>query len=148
MVRGLDGILAAEFMSEVADGDDPSVAPRRVVRPRRVFVTGLELVGSLGIYEHEHRRRQRVIVSVDLLVEDTYDGVSDTITAVYDYDRAIAAISRTVESRHYNLIETLAEEIATLCLADDTVRQVTVRIEKPEVLTSARAIGIEIVRTR
>lgn len=144
-VRGLDAVMMADMAAEL---DSFREDERPVRRPRRVFVHGVELIGSLGIYDHERTRRQRVVVSVDLLVDDTYDGTSDQIGAVYDYDQAIGAIRNAVESRHYNLIETLAEDIAITCLVDPTVRQVTVTVEKPEVLATCRAVGVEIVRSR
>jgi 7,8-dihydroneopterin aldolase/epimerase/oxygenase len=120
--------------------------PRRDAR--RVFVRGLELIGSIGIYEHEKRYEQRVVVSLELLVQDDYDGVSDRIEAVYDYDQAIRAVNATVASGHFNLIETLAERIAAACLEDRGVLVAKVRIEKPDVLPACRAVGIEITRPR
>ena len=115
-------------------------------RRRRVFVEALELMGSIGVYEHEHRDRQLIVVSLTLDVVDTYDGQSDRLADVYDYDIAIAAIRETVESGHFNLIETLAEIIASEVLADPRVLAARVRIEKPAVLTACRSIGIEIER--
>lgn len=115
-------------------------------RRRRVFVEALELMGSIGVYEHEHRDRQLIVVSLTLDVVDTYDGESDRLADVYDYDIAIAAIRETVESGHFNLIETLAEAIATAVLGDPRVLMTRVRIEKPAVLTACRSIGIEIER--
>lgn len=117
-------------------------------RARRVFIDGLELMGSIGVYEHEHRDQQPIIISLTLTVTDTYDGASDKLVDVYDYDRAIAAIRDTVAAGHYNLIETLAETLATAVLDDARVEGVRVRIEKPAVLTACRAIGIEIDRHR
>jgi len=49
---------------------------------------------------------------------------------------------------HVNLVETLAERIAGDCLADARVAAVRVRIEKPDVIANAQAVGVEIVRTR
>ena len=115
---------------------------------RRVFVRGLELIGSIGIYEHEKRYEQRIVVSLDLAVRDDYDGHSDRIGDVYDYDLAIGAIKHIVASGHFNLLETLAERIAETCLTNDVVVRVAVRLEKPDVLPSCRAVGIEIVRSR
>jgi dihydroneopterin aldolase len=115
-------------------------------RRRRVFVDGLELMGSIGVYEHEHRDRQLIVVSLTLDVIDTYDGTSDRLADVYDYDIAIAAIRETVGSGHFNLIETLAEAIATAVLTDPRALSARVRIEKPAVLTACRSIGIEIER--
>ena len=120
----------------------------RVKRARAVFIERLELMGSIGVYEHEHRDRQPVVISLYLDVTDTYDGASDKLIDVYDYDIAIQAIRDTVEAGHYNLIETLAETIANLVLTDNRVAHVRVRIEKPAVLTACQAIGIEIERHR
>ncbi len=115
---------------------------------RRVLIEGFEMIGSVGVYEHERRYEQRIVVSLDLEVMDDYDGVSDELGAVYDYDQAIKAVRTTVESRHFNLLETLAERIAEACLAHPHVASITVRIAKPDVLIACRAVGIEIQRRR
>lgn len=133
---------------EPDDDEEPLHAPLAKEGLRRVIVRGLELIGSIGIYEHEKRYEQRVVVSLDLGVRDRYDGRSDRIEHVYDYDQAISAVKLTVESGHFNLIETLAERIAQACLADPEVVTARVRIEKPDVLPACRAVGIEIVRRR
>lgn len=115
---------------------------------RLVFVEGYELIGSVGVYEHERRYEQRIVVSLELAVRDSYDGASDELGGVYDYDHAIAAVRATVEGRHFNLLETLAERIAEACLADADVGSVKIRIAKPDVLIACRAVGIEIFRAR
>jgi dihydroneopterin aldolase len=133
------------------DSIDDFIAPEtgpQAAGHRRVFIRSLELIGSIGIYEHEKRYEQRLVVSLDLTVHDTYDGQSENIADVYDYDRAIGAVKQTVAARHYNLIETLAERIAEACLLDPAVLTARVRIEKPDVLPACRGIGIEILRTR
>ncbi len=115
---------------------------------RRVLVEGYELIGSVGVYEHERRYEQRIVVSLELDVLDHYDGVSDQLDDVYDYDHAITAVRATVESRHFNLLETLAERIAESCLEHAHVTAVKVRIAKPDILIACRAVGIEIHRAR
>jgi 7,8-dihydroneopterin aldolase/epimerase/oxygenase len=115
---------------------------------RKVFVEGYELIGSVGVYEHERRYEQRIVVSLELDVADNYDGVSDVLDGVYDYDHAIRAVRDTVESRHFNLLETLAEAIAAACLGESGVVAARVRVAKPDVLIACRAVGIEISRRR
>ena len=117
-------------------------------RLRHVFVHDLEIVASVGLLAHEQRYEQRIIVSVDLAVRDDYDGVSDRLGDVLDYGKVVDDIVRLVQSGHVNLIETLAERIATQCLSDARVERVQVRIEKPEILPSCRAVGIAIERCR
>ncbi len=129
-----------------SDFEDWATPPVRGLR--RVFLRGLELIGSIGIYEHEKRYEQRIVVSIELAVRDHYDGYSDRIGDVYNYEEAIGIIKRIVSSGHVNLLETLAERIAEGCLTNDSVEQVMVRLEKPDILPSCRAVGIEIVRCR
>jgi len=116
--------------------------------PRRVFVMGLELMASVGIFEVEKRYEQRILVSLDLDVIDDYDGRSDRLDGVVDYGRFVTAIRALVESRHFHLIETLAERIAEACLADDRVIVARITVEKPDIVPGCRTVGIAIERTR
>jgi dihydroneopterin aldolase len=120
----------------------------RPVRLRRVFVRDLETVGSIGVYEHEKRYEQRILISVDLWVRDDYDGISDRLADVLDYGKVVDDIVMLAEREHVNLIETLAERIARQCLSDARVERVRVRIEKPDVARSCKGVGIEIERDR
>jgi 7,8-dihydroneopterin aldolase/epimerase/oxygenase len=117
-------------------------------KTRRVFIEGFELIGRVGVYEHERRYEQRLVISLDLEVADNYDGVSDELDGVYDYDHAISAVRTTVESRHFNLLETLAESIAHETLGHPDVLAVKVRIAKPDILIACRSVGIEIERRK
>lgn len=114
----------------------------------RVFVRELELMGRVGLYEVERRYEQRIVVSVDIDVADTYDGVSDRLRDVLDYEQLVKRIQGIVEGEHVNLLETLAERIAQNCLADPRVISVRVRIEKPDIMPGCRSVGIEIERRR
>ena len=126
----------------------PSFRSNGRITARRVFVNGLEVMASVGIFEVEKRYEQRIVVSVDLDVADDYDGVSDRLEAVVDYGRVVAAVRALVESAHFHLIETLAERIAESCLADVRVHVARITIEKPDILPGCRSVGIAIERGR
>ena len=124
----------------------PAAPAGDALRVRRVFVRDLEIVASVGVYEVELHYEQRVMISVELKVADTYDGASEKLADVLDYGALVGTIERLTQSGHFKLIETLAERIAELCLADRRVLSALVRIEKPDVLPSCRSVGIEIER--
>lgn len=113
---------------------------------RRVLIEDLELVASVGVYEHEKRKLQRLLISMELDVADDYDGVSDQLCDVYDYDLAIRAAQTVVSRGHTNLLETLAERIAAACLADSRVLAVRIRLVKPDIEAPCDGVGIEIRR--
>lgn len=105
-------------------------------------------MASVGVFEVEHRYEQRILVNLDLSVRDDYDGRSERIADVVDYGALVTAVEQVVASRHYKLIETLAERIAEACLAEPRVLAAIVRIEKPDILPACKSVGIEITRTR
>lgn len=131
-----------------AAADPVEAAPRAQTGIRRVFVRDFEIVASVGVFEHEKRYEQRILLSADLAVRDAYDGVSDRLEDVLDYSTLLEGIALLVQREHVNLIETLAERIAQHCLADQRVESVRVRIEKPDALPMCRSVGIEIERQR
>ncbi len=132
-------------LTDDADDDQPAPAAKCL---RRVFVHGLELMASVGIFEVEKRYEQRIIVSIDLDVADDYDGHSDRLDRVLDYGRIVESVRTIVGARHFHLIETLAERIAEACLADPRVMLARVQIEKPDIVPGCRAVGIAIERRR
>ena len=115
---------------------------------RRVFVRDLEVLASLGIYDHEKAARQRVIINIDLVVDETKNPLCDDIANVVSYETVVRNVEAVIVRGHINLAETLAEEIAAICLGDARVAAAKVRVEKPDIITNARSVGIEIVRRR
>ena len=125
--------MSREFMSRTDTRSASSGVARAGRGRRRVFVDGLEIVASVGVFEVEHRYEQRVLISIDLEVADTYDGTSEKLGDVFDYSEVVRVTERIAQSRHYKLIETLAEDIANAALEDTRVEVVVVRIEKPQI---------------
>ena len=113
---------------------------------RHVFVSDLEVQTTIGVHDAEKRAPQRVRVSVDLKVREDGPARSDKLIDVLDYAEVVRLVERLTREGHVNLLETLAERIADGCLADHRVLAVRVRLEKPDVIANARAVGIEIER--
>jgi 7,8-dihydroneopterin aldolase/epimerase/oxygenase len=113
---------------------------------RHVFVSALEVLTTIGVHDAEKRGPQRVIASVDLKVRETGPIRTDRLADVLDYAGVVRLVERLTRQGHVNLLETLAERIAEGCLTDARVLAVRVRLEKPDVIPNARAVGIEIER--
>ncbi len=114
----------------------------------RILVRDLVLKCSIGIHAHELLAPQRVRVNVDMAVFEQAGPLSDDIANVVSYEDVIEGIKRMLAEGHINLVETLADNIAALCLADERVRSVRVRVEKLDVYAEAASVGIEIERRR
>jgi dihydroneopterin aldolase len=112
----------------------------------RIFVRDLEMIASVGVYEFEKVRPQRIRVSIDLVVGPRATDATDTVDTVLSYENIVKAIRAIVATGHFHLIETLAEKIAAECLNHYTVASVKVKIEKPDIFPDAATVGIEIER--
>lgn len=114
---------------------------------RRVFVRDLVLPARIGIYEHEKTGPQRVRINLDLEVEDGAPA-ADEIDCVVSYEPLVQAARDILAGDHIALLETLAEQLATVCLADPRVGLARIRVEKLDVFPEAESVGIEIERSR
>ncbi len=114
---------------------------------RHVFVRDLELVARIGAYDHEKHAGQRIRINLDIEVVDDRDH-GDQLTNVVCYQRIVDGIKAVVEAGHINLVETLAERIAAVPLADHRVEAVRVRVEKLEAIREAASVGVEITRRK
>ena len=112
---------------------------------RHVFIRDLVLSCKIGVHRHEEVRVQRVRINLDLAVREDRD-LHDDLSNVVCYERIANAVRDVVSRRHIKLLETLAEEIATICLADARVRSVRARVEKLDILPDVASVGVEIER--
>lgn len=120
--------------------------PRAETVRRTLFVRNLELACAIGVHPHERGRRQRVVVNVELTIAEPDAAHLDRISSVVSYENTVDEIRRLADKEHVNLVETLAERIAALCLADRRVRHARVRVDKPDVYDGATSVGVEIER--
>jgi len=110
-----------------------------------VFVRGLTVDAGIGVYDHEHGRLQSLVIDVTLdLGPHAVDRLADTV----NYETVAEAARAIVAEGHVGLVETFAERLALACMADDRVRAVRVRVEKPGALEGAAAAGCEVAYVR
>jgi dihydroneopterin aldolase len=113
---------------------------------RRVFVRDLVLVCRIGVGKEERARPQRVRLDLDLLVEEGSGPVDDALESVVDYSALVRRARAVVAQGPVRLVETLAERLAAAAWFDPRIRRVRVRVEKPDVIDDAGAVGVEIER--
>jgi 7,8-dihydroneopterin aldolase/epimerase/oxygenase len=111
---------------------------------RHVFVHDLVLMARIGVPDEEQAEPQRLRLFIDLAVIDAPH--HDDIANVVCYGTLAARVRELVAGPPVRLVETLAEATARICLEDLRVRSVRVRIEKPDILPDAGAVGVVIER--
>ena len=114
----------------------------------KIFIRDLALRCIIGIYPEERREKQDIVINVEMHVDLRKAGRSDDLADTVDYKAIKKAILKLVEGSKFQLIESLAERIADLALADEKVQKVVVTIDKPGALRFAKASAVEITRGR
>lgn len=116
---------------------------------QHVFIKDLQLMTTIGVYDHEKTSSQRIVANIDLTVHENKQ-IADKIEHVVCYHKVVQNIESITKnednSKHINLLETLAETIAEKCLEDKRILAIRVRLEKPEALKQAASVGVEIER--
>lgn len=111
---------------------------------RHVILRGLKLAARLGVHPHEHHGPQQVRADITIIVRDAPH--ADVLADVLDYESIATGLRALADREHLQLIETLAEQAAALCLAAPETLGVRVRLEKLEAIDDCEGVGVEIMR--
>ena len=114
----------------------------------RVVLRDVQTEARVGLHawERHDERPSRLIVNVEMFANTAADGAHDT--AFIDYDPIRASVRTWPQRPHTDLLETLAEELVGLCLANPRVAACRVSVMKPDIFNEAAAAGVELYRTR
>jgi 7,8-dihydroneopterin aldolase/epimerase/oxygenase len=116
----------------------------------RVALRGLRGFGRHGVLPSERANGQPFLVDVDLGLDTRRAAKSDDLTDTVDYAGLADRVVALVEGEPVNLIETLAERIAAMCLDNEGVEQVQITVHKPEapVTVAFEDVSVTIMRSR
>jgi dihydroneopterin aldolase/D-erythro-7,8-dihydroneopterin triphosphate epimerase len=114
----------------------------------RVLISDLAARCIIGVNEHERREKRDVLINLTVCTDTRAAAASDRIEDTVDYRELRTRVIEMVEASHYYLLEALAQAVADVCLAQQGVTKVTVRVDKPGALDLARSVAIEIDRER
>ena len=113
-----------------------------------IVIKGLRELGVHGVLPEEQVRPQPFEVDVELTVDLSSAGESDSLDDTVDYSAVAEAVSRVVRSERYQLLERLATRIAEVCAVDERVTAVAVTVRKlhPPVRAMVDHVAVSIER--
>ena len=116
----------------------------------RIELTGLTVRGYHGVLAHERTDGQDFRIDVSLAVDTAPAAASDDLADTVDYGGLAARLAEVVAGEPVNLIETLAERLAAVCLADLRVSAAIVTVHKPSapIPLAFADVAVTIRRTR
>jgi len=115
---------------------------------KKILIKELTLDLKLGYYDFEKEKKQKVKFSLEIDYEDKKPTNDEDIKSIVNYDKIVKLISKLVKSKHYNFLETLAEDVFDELFKDRRIGKIMLQIEKLEILKHCSSVGIQISKKR
>lgn len=114
----------------------------------RIFIEGLAVEAIIGVHEWERRNRQKVVIDIEVFSDTSCAAEHDDLAETTSYGDIARAVTAAVEASEFRLIETLADDLATLILREFGPPRLTVTVRKPAAVANASNVGVTIERVR
>ena len=111
-----------------------------------IFLHDLRVETVIGIWEWERKIRQTVAIDIDMSADICKAATSDSVDDTLNYKLVAKRVQQFVGDSSFQLVETLAENIAVIVLGEFDVSWVRVMVNKPGAIRGARDVGVIIER--
>ena len=115
---------------------------------KKILIKELTLDLKLGYYDFEKNKPQKVKFSLEIDYEDKKPTNDKDIKSIVNYGKVVELITKLVKNKHYNFLETLAEDVFDELFKDKRIGKITLQIEKLEILKECTSVGIQITKKR
>ncbi len=115
---------------------------------RTVLIKDFIVNEIIGIHEHEKIKKQKIIFNLVIDVnQNTVPNDSD-LNSIIDYEKITNKLKNLTKNKNYNFLESLAEDSFKEIFEDKRINAIKIKIEKPEAITNAKSVGIEVYKNR
>ena len=115
---------------------------------KKVLIKDLILNLKLGYYDFERKKPQKVKFSLEVNYEDKKPTNDKDLKSIVNYARLVKLIKKLVKYKHYNFLETLAEDVFDELFKDKRIGKISLQIEKLEIMKDCSSVGIQISKKR
>ena len=115
---------------------------------KKVLIKELILNIKLGYFDFEKEKPQKVKFSLEANYKDKKPTNDKDLKSIVNYDKLVKLIKKLVGNRHYNFLETLAEDIFDELFKDKRIDKIVLKIEKLEIIKDCSSVGIQISKKR
>ena len=115
---------------------------------KKVLIKELILDLTLGYFEFEKENTQKVKFNLEVNYQDKKPSNDKDIKSIVNYAKIVKLIKKLVRNKHYNFLETLAEDVFDELFKDRRIDKITLQIEKLEIMKDCSSVGIQISKKR
>ena len=115
---------------------------------KKILINDLILNLKLGYFDFEKEKDQKVKFSLEVNYQDKKPSNDKDLKSIVNYDKIVRLIKKLVKNKHYNFLETLAEDVFDVLFKDKRIDKITLQIEKLEIMKDCSSVGIQISKKR
>ena len=115
---------------------------------KKIFIKDLTLDLKLGYFDFEKDKPQKVKFTLEVDYRDKEPTNDKGLKSIVNYDKIVKLIKKLVKNKHYNFLETLAEDVFDELFKDKRIDKITLQIEKLEIMKDCSSVGIQISKKR
>ena len=115
---------------------------------RKVIITDLVFNTSIGVHDFEKEKKQQIRFNIEIDINPLLKAAENDLKSIVNYENVISKVKSITHKKHYNLLETLAEDIFTNLFLNKNIMKIKLRIEKPEIIKNTSSVGVEIIKKR
>jgi len=115
---------------------------------KKILIKDLTLDLQLGYYDFEKEKKQKVKFNLEVSYQNKNPTNDKDLKSIVNYSKIVKLIKKLVKNKHYNFLETLAEDVFDELFVDKRIDKIILQIEKLEILKQCTSVGIQISKKR
>ena len=115
---------------------------------RKVLINNLTLLMSIGIHDFEKIEKQEVKFNINIDINPLLVPIENKLNSIVNYETVVKDVIKLTKNKHYELLETLAEDIFFILFKNMNIKQIKLKIEKTQIIKNTSSVGIEITKKR
>ena len=115
---------------------------------RTVLIKDFIIYEIIGIHQNEKINKQKIIFNIVINVNQNISPDENNLASIVDYEKITNKLENLTKNKKYNFLESLAEDSFNEIFADKRINSVKIKIEKPDAITNAQSVGVEVFKSR
>ena len=107
---------------------------------KKILIKELTLDLKLGYFDFEKNKPQKVKFTLEIDYRDKKPTNDKDLKSIVNYDKIVKLIKKLVKNKHYNFLETLAEDVFDEIFKDKRIDKITLQIEKLEIMKNCSSV--------
>ena len=115
---------------------------------RTVLIKDFIIYEIIGIHKHEKVNKQKIVFNIVININQNISPDENDLSSIVDYEKITNKLENLANNKKYNFLESLAEDSFSEIFSDKRINSVKIKIEKPEAISNAQSVGVEVFKSR